>query len=637
MPPSTFNTGVNKANAPAITNKAAAPPKAPCTNCSATVMIVKAPPIVMRPLAISPQVICPMFSIAFANINIAAPSIVNPTAVDMNLVASPVIFINIPSSANTTPTPINPCIIVPVSNSPNFLTADDNITSAVAKAIIPSPFNSPIPSRSVTFINRANSVNRTPTPIRPFVSVATSKPPSFLTEFARILIAVANSIKLPAPFIILPSFGISLTANINSPINTPTLIKPLDIPLQSKSDNFFIAVDRIRTAVDINIIADDTFIILLKPEPAIIFSNIAIDANNSVNRTAIAVKDVATLSESIIDKTTTDAVNTPIAVAIFNRTSAFSLDCKASNVPVNAPNISFIPPIIPPALSVILVKLFVNFLMPSRTVANTPVLNKSNPLLKLTLFNQSIIAFCAAPNPLPKADANPVNNGATFSTTFTIISKAPFTIFAIAVNGFNPRSNRFPTSSTPVVSAFLNDAKESNIDSIAFLTTSATGFITEPKVSNILLNTSVSFITSLIETRKSPNEPVIDRNPSPTGRIYEITDFNAFVKAKNASLPISIIANNPLNVRFKFSDAVSLSFKFSVKLLNLSDKTNSFSAVIGGKISRKASFIGVITEIKPCIALRIPSIIAVRPPKSFHDCNRSLRASADALITDSNA
>ena len=82
IPPSTVNTGVNIANAPAITNKAAAPPKAPCTNCSATVMIVKAPLHCNETLSYFSPGHFPMFSIAFANINIAAPSIVNPTAVD---------------------------------------------------------------------------------------------------------------------------------------------------------------------------------------------------------------------------------------------------------------------------------------------------------------------------------------------------------------------------------------------------------------------------------------------------------------------------------------------------------------------------------------------------------------------------
>ena len=53
---------------------------------------------------------------------------------------------------------------------------------------------------------------------------------------------------------------------------------------------------------------------------------------------------------------------------------------------------------------------------------------------------------------------------------------------------------------------------------------------------------------------------------------------------------------------------------------------------MGGNISRKASFMGAITDIIPSKEFLKASTRATRPPRSFHPCNIEFRASAESLM-----
>ena len=68
-------------------------------------------------------------------------------------------------------------------------------------------------------------------------------------------------------------------------------------------------------------------------------------------------------------------------------------------------------------------------------------------------------------------------------------------------------------------------------------------------------------MNSSILTRKSPILPVTPKTPPP--RVLKPPNNGVIVlnNAENACLPMSKTANIPLNVLFKFADAVSLSFR----------------------------------------------------------------------------
>ena len=99
-----------------------------------------------------------------------------------------------------------------------------------------------------------------------------------------------------------------------------------------------------------------------------------------------------------------------------------------------------------------------------------------------------------------------------------------------------------------------------------------------------------------------------------------------------AFLTISTTENKPLNVLLSLSAVSSPILIFSVKLLKPSVKLSNCLAVVGGKMSRKASLIGVTILTNPLKMLENPSINLVRPPKSAHSCTILFLASELSLI-----
>ena len=89
----------------------------------------------------------------------------------------------------------------------------------------------------------------------------------------------------------------------------------------------------------------------------------------------------------------------------------------------------------------------------------------------------------------------------------------------------------------------------------------------------------------------------------------------------------------PLKVRLSLSAVSSLIFIFSVNSFRLSVNSSNFSDVMGGKISRKASFIGLTIDAIPSQMFQKDSISFSRPPSSFQPFSISLRASAPLANT----
>ena len=197
-------------------------------------------------------------------------------------------------------------------------TAFDKITIASANAIIPKPFKSPIPSKSETFKNIANSAHKVPTLIKPFIKVLTSRFPNFITASPSILIASANITRPAAVRIIFPDESlINLLEATNTVAIPATETNPLAISFQFKSDILFIAFDNINIAVDNSIIDIATLVIPLNLLPLDILSNINIEPINSPIKVAIAAKEAVNLPDSIIDNNNNEPANIAIAVAIF--------------------------------------------------------------------------------------------------------------------------------------------------------------------------------------------------------------------------------------------------------------------------------------------------------------------------------
>ena len=140
---------------------------------------------------------------------------------------------------------------------------------------------------------------------------------------------------------------------------------------------------------------------------------------------------------------------------------------------------------------------------------------------------------------------------------------------------------------------------------------------------------SLDRIKSANATIPSPNLAVSPKIPPPRSPTVPNNDEPAFTTATNTCFTISTIANSPLKVRLRLSEAVSLSLNFEVRFFKPSVNPTSFSAVIGGNISRNASLMGVMTLFKPSYTFLKDSIKSSLPPKTFQFSSNSLRDSAD--------
>ena len=143
---------------------------------------------------------------------------------------------------------------------------------------------------------------------------------------------------------------------------------------------------------------------------------------------------------------------------------------------------------------------------------------------------------------------------------------------------------------------------------------------------------SLCLITLSSAVSHSPNEPVTVNILEANELLPPITVLIPFANPTNNCLPISIIANNPLNVLLKLFKVGSLILKFSVKLLILEVMLYNCSDVVGGNISLNAPPIALNTSNKPVATFLKDSIKSILPPKSFHPWSIWFLASALSFI-----
>ena len=97
-------------------------------------------------------------------------------------------------------------------------------------------------------------------------------------------------------------------------------------------------------------------------------------------------------------------------------------------------------------------------------------------------------------------------------------------------------------------------------------------------------------------------------------------------------MPKSTIENKPLKIRFTLSALSALNLNLAVKSFKCSVNAKSCLTVIGGKISRKASLIGLMILIRPSKEFFNESMRSARPPPFAQPSTSLLRASDESLI-----
>ena len=605
--PSPIRTGVKTARAEVTTNNAKAPGMAPFIRNIAPAIITNEPASATKPRANSSQLIEPIILRAPAKIT-------KPTAIIGKAKAPGMAFFIATIATEITKREpartVRPLAISSQDIVAIIFRAPDKTTIANAIVIIPAAL------RPVSFGNKLTAPTKAPKPATiPISAIPISSKdidPIIFKAIARIRRADDNF--LIAFEALFTSFsGNNRIAATKDP--RPTIIPRRAVPISSKDIvlNIFNATDSTKSKTDRPIMAFD---ILFKDPiffPSESLPNIAIAPNNSMNNVVIAASEVVSFSESIRDNTNSEPAKIAIETAIFFKMSAFIDPVNALRASPTPPRISFIFSKNPPALSVIPVRDFMNFLIPKRIAANNPPFTRSNIELKSALPIASPILSLILWNASPILLAIATNIGATFFITLPRPINIFFNNSPRAVRGLNL------TSAFSVISANASPTVLAKV-----LIPSATGLKKLPTVSTAftifsiaLLNRSEDFIALSIPTIKSPIFPVNSRIPFPAGEIHPTNFEKPLNRAFIIWTPISNNANTPLNVLFRLFAVVSPILNFSVNFLRPSVKLYNCSDVIGGKISCSASFIGLITLITPSKALRTESINAVLPPKSF--------------------
>ena len=369
---------------------------------------VKAPPMAMRPFAISAPLILPKSAIAEANIFIAAAISINATPVLITCFASPVSLVNAVISSRRAAIDAKPFVISPKDMEPKSLQEEARILIAEARITIPVavvmvfPLNFAVPRKT------SISAKSTPTPTSPFAMSFQSILPKVFTDEESILIAAANRI---IPVAALDAFLSNLAVLRNRSIsasNTPTPISPSASCSGSSSPIFFMARLRTRSAAPIFIMAEA---VLLAALPSMLnLSNTAMDVISSANIAPIAASEPVTLSESMEARTSKLTERTAIDAAIFPRASDFNLVCHASKLPRTPSRIFVTPPPRPlihstklPNVSFISSMGSKNFLRAAITPPAAKAFRKSRMPLKSALLRVLIRPSRAFPSKLPMA------------------------------------------------------------------------------------------------------------------------------------------------------------------------------------------------------------------------------------------
>ena len=286
--PSILRTGANTAKDALAMSNAAEPANVPFIRFNAIDSSANAPPIVTSPLAISSHVKFPIVLRTFDNIVSAPATAIRPTPVDtiflgIKLTAN-VISANAPA-ITVSPLPISSHCIEPKSS-----TADAIIFIAPAIAINAIPVDITCLALPVRFVNVAISASNMPILVRPFpISLHCIEPKSLQAD-ANTFIA-ADSTRIPVA--VDTAFPLNLAVFKNkaiSAIRTPTPVSPLPSSPQLSCDISLQADANILTAVARNIRLNAPF--------AIVFSSFEITFATPANTPEITVIPVSPLAIS---------------------------------------------------------------------------------------------------------------------------------------------------------------------------------------------------------------------------------------------------------------------------------------------------------------------------------------------------
>ena len=478
------------------------------------VIAAKAPAMARRPLPICSSDKLPRRLSASERTISAALMIRSPIPVDTNPLVSPASLVNAASSRSNIPIAPRPLAIALISREAKSPTALAKIFMATARRIRPIPVRIPIPPKSASFINTANSPRTTPSPERPLSNSSQLSSAKFLTAITIILIATANRIMV--------------TATIGS---------------------------------------------LAKPFPVICFSIMAIMANISPRSTPKPARADANLSESTNERPITASASKATAPAIFKSVSALSFACIASRLPVTPSSISLTelrnpsPPLVNP------VRLSINFFIAIPMAIRSPEFMASTIPSKEAFENRVSRTFLMASRMLnnmstkPESSANgplvklPLNRisitwlaaSAIVANTGLILDNALCSDSDIVVRDVNLSPIR--SRKEPRFSLLISDipVTRSTIAPTPFFTTKITLAMISPMAPNIALKMPLDFTASLSLTIKSPRLAAISKRLPPTGDTFPKKSPKASPKAFTASRPIENKANTPLNARFTLS------------------------------------------------------------------------------------
>ena len=175
----------------------------------------------------------------------------------------------------------------------------------------------------------------------------------------------------------------------NAPRRTVTPTSPFANSFHDSSESIFTALARMTRAPAMITIAAAAIGIFAKLPAERNLSKMPIAPNNSANSTVIPVRATVILSESIVERTSSERAKMPIAPAILRSVSALRLACIASRLPRTP---SRIPPRslrMPPPEDMVSDSPLMKPLIASSNAATIPVLKASVTVSKLIFLNAS--------------------------------------------------------------------------------------------------------------------------------------------------------------------------------------------------------------------------------------------------------
>ena len=163
--PKILRTGVNMANAEAVTSIAAEPPRVPFIRLRPIASSARARPIVTRPFAICSHVNPPILPRASATISKEAATITNPVPIPTIFLG--ISFVAIATSAKAPPIETKPLAICSQENLLKSDIVEANIFMAAAISIKARPEEITCFALPVSFVKAATSRRSAPTLVRP--------------------------------------------------------------------------------------------------------------------------------------------------------------------------------------------------------------------------------------------------------------------------------------------------------------------------------------------------------------------------------------------------------------------------------------------------------------------------------------